>query len=130
MAKQPRAPQPPGDSPAVPPPRELYDSYDIRLVMNKLGQVEAHLDVLREGQKELIAAVKELDKSLGDKQGDIDRRIASFETALKVGGSLIVAFFAIFWFIVGGDIKALRDLAIRQQAEAAAAENAAAQAEK
>lgn len=87
-------------------PNELYANYDIRIVMMKLGEIGAQVSDLRAGQKEI-----------SDKQTIIDEKLVRFDTTLKVGGVLLGAFLLFFWFMFGGDIKALRDLAVQTQAE-------------
>lgn len=111
MAKQPKSPEPPKEQPVV-PPAELYASYDIRLVMHKLGEIGSQVADLREGQKEAAA-----------KQAKIDEKLIRFDTTIKVAAGGIVAFLGFFWFMFGGDIRALRDMSIRQQAGVVPASN-------
>lgn len=102
MAKPPKT-EPPKDQPVV-PPSELYANYDIRIVMMKLGEIGAQVADLREGLKDIE-----------NKQGEVEKKLASFETTIRVGGVLIALFLAFFWFMFGGDIAALRDLAIQNR---------------
>lgn len=104
MAKQPGTPEPPKEHPVV-PPAELYANYDIRLVMHKLGEIGAQVADLREAQKEA-----------SEKQAAIEEKLTRFDATFKVVAAGIVAFLGFFWFMFGGDIRALRDMSIRQQA--------------
>jgi hypothetical protein len=73
--------------------------------MHKLGEIGAQVSDLREAQKQSA-----------EKQAQIDEKLIRFDTTIKVAAGGIVAFLAFFWFMFGGDIRALRDMSIRQQA--------------
>lgn len=105
------------------PPRSLPETtpenmpkphdWTLQIVMEMqktLGGMTARLEDLREAQKDLNKT-----------QGDIEKKLASFDTTLKVGGVLLALFLGLFWFWFGGDIQALRNIAIQEQAAAAAA---------
>ena len=101
MAKPPKSTEnvTPPSLPSV-TPSELYSSQDIRIVMMKLGEIGTQVADLRDGQKTISAS-----------QAQIDRKLTQFETTIKVAGIGLTLFFAFFWFMFGGDIRSLRDLA-------------------